>query len=51
MRYRAQLDIPDVGRNHILKFFLVLVRKIISVQEIYSDTLFHLKLQSSDKYW
>ena len=35
-----QLDIPDVGRNLILKYFLVPVRKIISVQEIYSDTLF-----------
>ena len=34
-----QLDIPDVGRNHIL-YFLFPVRKIISVQEIYSDTLF-----------
>ena len=36
-----QLDIPDVDRNHILEFFLVQVRKIISVQEIYSDSLFH----------
>ena len=35
-----QLDIPDVGRNHILEFFLVPVRKIISVQEFYSDSLF-----------
>ena len=36
-----QLDIPDVGRNHIiLYFFLVSVRKIISVQEIYSESLF-----------
>ena len=35
-----QLDIPDVDRNHILEFFLVPVRKIISVQEIYSDSLF-----------
>ena len=35
-----QLDIPGVGRNHILSFFLVPVRKIISVQEIYSDSLF-----------
>jgi len=36
-----QLDIPDVGRNHILSFFLVSVRReIISVQEIYSDSLF-----------
>ena len=32
-----QLDIPDMGRNH---FFLVPVRKVISVQEIYSDSLF-----------
>ena len=30
----------DVGRNHILYFFFVPVRKIISVQEIYSDSLF-----------
>ena len=29
-----QLDILDVGRKHILSFFLVPVRKIISVQEI-----------------
>ena len=35
-----QLDIPDVGRNHIQYFFLVPVRKIISVQEIYSGSLF-----------
>ena len=35
-----QLDIPYVGRNHILYFFLVPVRKTISVQEIYSDSLF-----------
>ena len=35
-----QLDIPDVGRNHILEFFLVPVDKLISVQEIYSDSLF-----------
>ena len=35
-----QLDIPDVGKNHIIKNFLVTVRKIISVQEIYSDSLF-----------
>ena len=34
-----QKDISDLGRNHIL-FFLVPVRKIISVQEIYSDSLF-----------
>ena len=34
-----QLIIPDVDRNHILLFFLVPVRKIISVQEIYSDIL------------
>ena len=34
-----KLDIPDGGRNHILKFFLVPVRKIISVQKIYSDSL------------
>ena len=31
------LDIPDVGRNHILLFFPL---KIISVREIYSDSLF-----------
>ena len=37
-----QLDIPDMGRNHILEFFLVPVRKIISVQEIYSLLHFHL---------
>ena len=30
-----QLDIPDVGRNHTVP-----VRKIISVQEIYSDSFF-----------
>ena len=36
-----QLDIPDVGRNHILEFSLVPDRKIISVQEIYSDSLFN----------
>ena len=35
-----QLDIPNDGRNHILEFFLVPVRKIISVQEIYSYSLF-----------
>jgi len=35
-----QLDIPDVDRNHIPSFFLVSVREIISVQEIYSDSLF-----------
>ena len=35
-----QLDIPHVGRNHILYFFLVPVHKIISVQEIYLDSLF-----------
>ena len=35
-----QLDIPNVGSNHILSFVLVPVRKIISVQEIYSDSLF-----------
>jgi hypothetical protein len=29
-----------VGRNHIPKFFLVPVRKIISVQEINSESLF-----------
>ena len=34
--------IPDVSRNHILSFFLIPVRKIISVQEIYSDRLFGL---------
>ena len=38
-----QLDIPDVGRNHILKFFLAQVRKTNSVQEIYSDSLFKSK--------
>ena len=37
-----KLDIPDVGRNHILKFFLVPVRKIISEQDIYLDSLFEL---------
>ena len=37
-----ELDIPDVGRNHILEFFLVSVRKNISVQEFYSDSLFQL---------
>ena len=31
-----QKDISDLGRNH----FLVPVRKIIKVQEIYSDSLF-----------
>ena len=31
-----QLDIPDVGRNHILSFFFSPVCKIISVQEIYT---------------
>ena len=36
----SQLDIPDVGRNHILSFFLVPIGKIISVQEIYSGILF-----------
>ena len=35
-----QPDILDVGRNHIQFFFLVPVRKTISVQEIYSDSLF-----------
>ena len=30
----TQLNIPDVGRNHILEFVLVPVRKIISVKEI-----------------
>ena len=35
-----QLDIPNEGRNHILEFFLIPIRKIISVQEIYSDSLF-----------
>ena len=35
-----QLDIPDVSRNHILQLFLAPVRKIISVQGIYSDSLF-----------
>ena len=39
-----QLDIPDVGRNHILEFFLVPVRKIISVQKIYLDSLFYERL-------
>ena len=37
-----QLDIPDVGRNHIPIFFFVPGRKIISVKEIYSDSLFDL---------
>ena len=27
-----QIDIPNVDRNHILQFFLVPVRKIISVR-------------------
>ena len=36
-----QLDIPNVGRNHIIQFFLVAVRKIISEQEIYLHSLFH----------
>ena len=36
----SQLDIQDVGRNHINTFFLVPVHKIITVQEIYSDSLF-----------
>ena len=35
-----QLNIPNVGRIHILSFFPVPVRKIISVQEIYSDSFF-----------
>ena len=35
-----QLDIQDMGRNHIVHFFLVPVYKIISVQETYSDSLF-----------
>ena len=35
-----QLNIPDVGRIHILSFFSLFFRKIISVQEIYSDSLF-----------
>jgi len=30
----------DVDRNHIPSFFLVSVREIISVQEIYSDSMF-----------
>ena len=42
-----QLDIPDVGRNFILQFFLVPVRKIISVQEINSDSLFELDIKKS----
>ena len=37
-----QLDIPNEGRNHILEFFLIPIRKIISVQEIYSDSFFYL---------
>ena len=44
-----QLDIRDVGRNHILSFFLVSVRKIISVQEFYSGRLFHLSQFILDK--
>ena len=40
----SQLDNPDVGRNHILYFFLVPARKIISEQEIYSDSLFDVYL-------
>ena len=35
-----QLDIPDVGTNLFLEFFLVPVRIVISVQEIYSDSSF-----------
>ena len=35
-----QLDIPDVDRNLKLQFFLLPVNKIISVQMIYSDSLF-----------
>ena len=49
-----QLDIPDVGRNHILEFFLSPVRKIISVQEIYSDSLFEIPpclFKSSREYF
>ena len=34
-----QLDIPDVGRNHTVP-----IRKIISVQEIYSDSFFRIKV-------
>ena len=37
-----QLDNPDVARNRILQFFLVSVQKIISVQEIFSDSLFEV---------
>ena len=42
-----QLDIPDLGRNHILNFFLVPVRKIMSVQEINSDSLFVIEILNS----
>ena len=44
-----QLDIPDVGRNHSPYFFLIAVRKIISVQEIYSDSLFVKKKKKKKK--
>ena len=35
-----QINIPVVGRNHFPSFFPIPVRKIISTQEIYSDSLF-----------
>ena len=42
-----QIDIPDVGRNHILYFlFSFQSVKIISVQEIYSDSLFEIRFFS-----
>ena len=44
------VDIPDVGRNHNLYFFLVPVCKIISVQEI-SDSLFVDQLDQSNQCW
>jgi len=45
-----QPDMRDVGRNDILQFFLVAVRKIISVQEIYSDSLFGTDISQWKKY-
>ena len=46
-----QLDIPDEGRNHIIYFILVSFRKIISVQEIYSDSLFKLNVRNHRNLW
>ena len=45
-----QLDIPDVGRNHILTVFLVPVRKIISVQKIYSGSLILVRTKMNRFY-